>query len=109
MTSFPTVIVTVEPCWSFPWVGDCARTRPSWVGSVTSCSITDTVSPACWSRCLAVSTSFPVTVGTSTISGPFETESVTVEPFATVAPAPGLCETTVFGWRGVRHVHAGRP
>ena len=88
------MIVTVEPCWTFPWVGDCASTRPSWVGSVTSCWSTDTVSPAWSSRCLAVSTSFPVTVGTWTVSGPFDTVRVTVEPLATLAPAPGLCETT---------------
>src|SRR5262249_40140139 len=64
VTRWPTVIVTVEPCWSFPLEGDCARTIPSCVGSVTSCWIGVTEKPAFCSTWVAVLWSSPVTEGT---------------------------------------------
>ncbi len=95
VTRCPTVIVTVEPCCTFPCVGSCARTRPSCCGSVTSCWITDTDRPACCSSWVAVCWSSPVTDWIVTSCGPLDTLSVTVDPTGIDVPADGLCATTV--------------
>ena len=74
------------PCSSGPLAGSCASTRPSWLGSVTSCVSTVDLKPASSISCCASASASPVTFGTSAVCGPFETVTVTFERCATLAP-----------------------
>ena len=67
VTSLPTKSVTVEPFSSGPLAGSCASTRPSWLGSVTSCVSTVVLKPASSISCWASASVSPVTLGTSAV------------------------------------------
>src|SRR5262249_33291980 len=77
----PTVIVTVDfGGASVPPPGVSLSTWSLSAGSVVWIVLTLTLKPACLSSAVAVLTSAPVTSGTVTVEGPFETVSVTLVP-----------------------------
>src|SRR5205807_9012549 len=54
-----------------------------------------TASPACCMVAVACCTPMPPTFGTVTTSGPFDTVTLTLPPFTTCWPAPGVVATTL--------------
>ena len=68
-------------------------TTPSKVSTSVSCGVTVTLNPAAVSVAFASASVRPVTSGSGVVCGPFETESVTVEPFVAVDdPARNLAD-----------------
>jgi hypothetical protein len=61
--SCPTVIVTVDPCGAEPEEGDCAMTRPAWVGSLVAPYLVDHMNPAFCSADWAAAWLWPTTLG----------------------------------------------
>ena len=57
---------------------------------------------------LALSKLEPITFGTATGFGPFETRSVTVEPCTTEAPPVGFCDT-ISPWGWLESISTGLP
>ena len=90
-TYVPTVSVTSDlgSACAFP-AGAWDITSPSSDGSSVSCLTTVTLKPAALSVARASGAVWSETSGTVTVVGPFETDSVTGEPFEAVELPGGL-------------------
>ncbi len=75
--------------------GLCDATSPSSDSSSVSEVVTVTLKPAALRVCRAEARSSPVTSGTSTVVGPFDTDRVTVDLFAAVELPARVLDTTV--------------
>ena len=94
-----TLIVTTDPLAArVAGAGVCVTTVPR--GSLAWISFAATLNPARLRSDVAELCVDPITDGTGTARGPFETLSVTVESFLTSLPGAGTCRNTrSFGCR----------